>query len=70
MTAAEREAIAAHVARLVAAAPPLRPEQRDRLAVLLRPTAGPTLAPSRGRAASGKPQPARTRRARDFRPGA
>lgn len=29
--------LAEHVAKLVAAAPPLRPEQRDRLAVLLRP---------------------------------
>jgi len=38
---AERAAIAAHVARLVAAAPPLRPEQRDRLAVLLRPAPVP-----------------------------
>jgi len=38
------EALAEYVAALVAAAPPLTPEQRDRLAVLLRPaprTPGP-----------------------------
>lgn len=34
------ESIAAHVARVVAQAPPLTPAQRDRIAALLRPTAG------------------------------
>ncbi len=29
-----------HIRRVVDAAPPLTPEQRDRLALLLRPTAG------------------------------
>lgn len=37
MTAADRERLDQHAAALVAVAPPLRPEQRDRLAVLLRP---------------------------------
>lgn len=42
MTAAtDRSRIAAHAAALVAAAPPLRPEVRDRLAVLLRPAPVP-----------------------------
>ncbi len=41
MTAAERERIAAYAARLAAAAPALRPEQRDRIAVLLRPAPVP-----------------------------
>lgn len=41
MTSAEREALRVHVATLVAAAPPLRPEQRDRLATLLRPAPVP-----------------------------
>ena len=32
--------LAAYIARVVDAAPPLSPEQRDRIASLLRPTAG------------------------------
>lgn len=42
--AAKRDHAAAmleqHITRIVAAAPPLTPEQRDRLASLLRPVAG------------------------------
>lgn len=46
-SAAEREArrrreLDEHIARVVAAAPPLTPEQRDRIAVLLRPVKGPS----------------------------
>jgi hypothetical protein len=33
------ESLAAHIARVVAEAPPLTAEQRDRLALLLRPVA-------------------------------
>ncbi len=43
-----RAAIADHAAKLVAEAPPLSADQRDRLAAILRPAA----VPSRGEAAS------------------
>ncbi len=43
-----RAAIADHAAKLVAEAPPLSADQRDRLPAILRPTA----VPSRGEAAS------------------
>jgi hypothetical protein len=38
------ETLAEHIARVVAAAPPLTAEQRDRLALLLRPNTGGTAA--------------------------
>ncbi|MEA9997840.1 MULTISPECIES: hypothetical protein [unclassified Cryobacterium] len=34
------ERLEEHVARVVASAPPLTPEQRDRIAALLRPSVG------------------------------
>jgi excisionase family DNA binding protein len=36
------DSLEAHIARIVAAAPPLSPEQRDRLSMLFRPAAGAT----------------------------
>lgn len=41
-TAPDVSALEAHIAKIVAAAPPLSPEQRDRLAVLFRPAGGAT----------------------------
>ncbi|MFN8081261.1 MAG: hypothetical protein U0Q19_17020 [Kineosporiaceae bacterium] len=41
-TAMAAERLAEHIERVVAQAPPLTAEQRDRLALLLRPSASPS----------------------------
>lgn len=49
------EKLAEHVRRVVDAAPPLTPEQRDRIAALLRPVATPEDRAAAGRSASASP---------------
>lgn len=40
LTEVRTEALAEHIRKVIESAPPLTPEQRDRLAVLLRPKSG------------------------------